>query len=102
MVMCKILRDLRKTIDSFWGTNTHMAQVFSHTLLRIIRECSFTHIFSDEASIQKDRWSLVSLCTLNKEIVIWNAGKRGWESKVDIVVAGQTLVSKEILFSLGL
>lgn len=39
--------------------------------------------------------SLVSLHPLNKEIVIWNAGKRGWESKVDIVVAGQTLVSKE-------
>ena len=39
--------------------------------------------------------SLVSVHPLNKEIVILNAAKRGWESKVDIVVAGQTLVSKE-------
>ena len=44
--------------------------------------------------IRKDRWSLVSLLPLNKEMVIWNAGG-GWESNVDIVVIGQTLVPKE-------
>ena len=46
--------------------------------------------------------SLVSLRPLNKETIIWNAGKRGWESKDDIVVAGKHWYLRKLLLSLGL